>query len=135
MHYILWTSLYETNVQEIDNQHKKLVALINTLFDSIAVKDRQAILNQTFTELVNYTIYHFKFEEDLMLKSGYKGYQNHKKEHSIFVEKINRYMDKLEITDNKVLLNVINFLKNWLLNHILVVDKETVLSIQGNPNS
>lgn len=135
MPFIIWTNIYETSVQEIDNQHKKLVGMINTLFDSITVKDRQDILNKTFTELVNYTIYHFNFEEDMMLKSGYRAFQNHKNEHSCFVEKVNYYAAKLDINDNKELLEVINFLKDWLLKHILVVDKQTVLSIQSMHNS
>ena len=130
MPFILWTNRYETGVDEIDNQHKKLVGLINALFDSFKATDRQAILNQIFTELVNYTIYHFKYEEDLMLKKGYKDYKKHKEAHTMFIDKVNSYANKLDINDNKALLNVVNFLRDWLLNHILIVDKETIRCIQ-----
>ena len=131
MPFIVWTSRYETAVAEIDNQHKKLVELINRLFDSISANDKQVILNQIFTELVNYTVYHFKFEEDLMQKHGYVDFKKHKEAHSLFVEKVNFYASKLSVSDNKMLLELINFLREWLLNHILLADKEMVRTIKG----
>lgn len=131
MPFIVWTCRYETEVVEIDNQHKKLVDLINRLFDSISASDKQATLNQIFTELVNYTVYHFKFEEDLMQKHGYKDFKKHKEAHSLFVEKVNFYAGKFNVSDNKMLLELINFLREWLLNHILLADKEMVRTING----
>lgn len=131
MPYIIWMNRYETGMPDVDNQHKKLVSLINELFDSISLKERKDVLNGIFTELVNYTIYHFKFEEDLMVKNAYAGFREHKKEHLRFVDQVNGFAAKIDINDNKALLNVINFLRDWLLNHIFVVDKETMEKIKA----
>ena len=124
MAFIIWLDRYDTGIDEVDIQHRKLVGLINTLFDSISLKDRKVILNQTLTELVSYTIYHFKLEEELMKKRNYPHYVGHKGEHTMFVEKINKHISNLKVDDTKALLDVINFLKDWLLKHILVSDKK-----------
>ena len=124
MAFIIWLDRYDTGIDEVDIQHRKLVGLINTLFDCISLKDRKIILNQTLTELVNYTIYHFKLEEELMKKRNYPHYVSHKEQHTMFVENVNRYISKLKVDDTKALLDVINFLKDWLLKHILVSDKK-----------
>jgi len=124
MAFIIWLDRYDTGIDEVDIQHRKLVGLINTLFDSISLKDRKVILNQTLTELVSYTIYHFKLEEELMKKRNYPHYVSHKEQHTKFVEKINKHISNLKVDDTKALLDVINFLKDWLLKHILVSDKK-----------
>jgi len=129
MAFIIWNERYDTGIEKIDLQHRKLVGLINVLFDAIPLKDRQEILNQTLTELVNYTIYHFKLEEELMIKYNYVDFQDHKDEHVLFIEKINRYMESLQVDNNKILLNLISFLKDWLLKHIMDTDKKYITVI------
>ena len=126
MAFIIWVDRYNVGIDEIDIQHKKLVELINVLFDTISLKDRKEALNKAFTELVNYTIYHFKLEEELMKTHHFPEYDSHKKEHLAFVDKVNNYIRTLKIEDTKALLEIINFLKNWLLNHILINDKKYV---------
>jgi len=132
MPFIIWMDRYDTGIDEIDIQHRKLVGLINTLFDSISLKDRKVILNQIFTDLVNYTIYHFKLEEDLMQKYHYSNYTSHKEEHAMFVENVNKHLHSLKVDDSKALLNIINFLKDWLLQHILVSDRKYVKAFNSD---
>jgi hemerythrin len=132
MALIIWLDRYDTGIDEVDIQHRKLVGLINTLFDSISLKDRKVVLNQTLTELVNYTIYHFKLEEELMKKRNYPHYLSHKGEHTMFVENVNKHISNLKTDDTKALLDVINFLKDWLLKHILVSDKKYAEAFRSN---
>jgi len=129
MSLIIWLDRYDTGITEVDIQHRRLAGFINTLFDAISHKDKNSILNQTLTDLINYTIYHFKLEEDLMQKHHYNEYDAHKWEHKLFVEKINHYIEKIQINDNKSLLAIINYLKDWLLNHIMITDKKYVPAI------
>jgi len=129
MAFIVWLDRYDTGIDEIDVQHRKLVGLINALFDAISVKDRKVLLNEALTELVNYTIYHFKAEENLMQKKGYNEYQGHKVEHQMFVEQINKLISKVKADNTNALLDLINYLKDWLLSHILISDKKYAVAL------
>jgi hemerythrin-like metal-binding domain len=131
MSLIIWIDAYSTGIAEVDGQHKKLVELINTLFDSITVKDRTTVLNQAFEELVNYTVFHFGKEEELMTRCAYPDIANHKAEHRSFINEINKFKQEFASGDNKVMLKVINFLKDWLLNHIKGTDKKYVPHLQA----
>ena len=66
MPLITWTDNLSVNHTEIDNQHKKLVDLINILFDAMKAGKGTDVLNKIFAELTSYTIYHFTYEEKLM---------------------------------------------------------------------
>jgi hemerythrin len=135
MSLIIWIDKYSTGFKDIDAQHKKLVNLINSLFDAIGQKNRKTLLNQAFTELVNYAVYHFDLEEKLMIQYKYPDYANHKKEHLLFVEKVNKYLADFDKGDDKVLLKIINFLKDWLLQHIMGTDKQYIPTFQANKHS
>jgi hemerythrin len=132
MPLIIWRDSFLTGFSEIDQQHKKLVDMINTLFDSISNKDRQAVLDEAFISLVKYTQVHFKQEEELMVKYAYANFIEHSKEHADFIAKVTELSAKFKKGDNKVLIDVINFLKDWLINHIIGSDKKYIPTFQKN---
>lgn len=78
MGLIKWNAFYSVNVEEIDNQHKKLIDLINQLYDAMKAGKGTEVLSTVLTELVEYTAYHFETEERLFLQQGYAEYEAHK---------------------------------------------------------
>lgn len=124
MNLIYWRDSYNVGNQKVDEQHKYLVQLINDLFHALGAKDGDEKLKIIFIELVNYTINHFTGEESLMSASKYSGLMAHKTEHLYFINKIKELKAKFNQGDNKAKLETLNFLKDWLLNHISGTDKK-----------
>ena len=126
MPLIIWKDSYLTGFQDIDTQHQKLVEIINNLFDAISKKEKDEIVEHALSQLIDYSITHFRHEEDLMIRYRYLDYSNHRKEHLHFMEKVNGFRKDFVPGNNKVMLEIINFLKDWLLNHIMLTDRKYI---------
>ena len=121
MEIIEWKPEFEVGIKEIDAQHKKLVGLINDLIIQTDCSDPSKILSVALDEIYKYTVYHFEIEEQFMKKNDFEFYSEHKKEHIAFVKKFS----DLCIADHELTPSeVISFLKEWLLTHILSSDME-----------
>jgi len=108
----------------IDDQHKKLVSIVNRLYDAMRDGKGSEILGDVLSELIEYTRYHFTAEEAMMKNNAYPDFQSHKSAHSMLVEKV---MDlELDLKAGKIALSVqvFQFLKDWLVNHIQGEDKK-----------
>ncbi len=124
MAFINWSDSLSVGITLFDNDHKKLVSLANQLHESITVGAQQTVLAPILKELVNYTVFHFGHEEGMMLQYAYPEYQKHKKEHDALVAKVQDYYDQVMQGKTSISLSLIGFLKDWLVNHIMVSDKE-----------
>lgn len=123
MSLIDWNSSYSVNVKEIDDQHKKLIDLINKLYDEMKSGHGKEALSGVLKELVDYTKYHFQAEEKLLSKNNYPNFAAHKKEHEELTKKVEEINEKIASGKMVISSNVLTFLKDWLNNHILVEDK------------
>lgn len=132
-----WNKNFETGVPLIDEQHEKLVQLINMLASHFAHQSDIPKLNAIFDELTDYTIYHFQTEEAIWHEFLPKDplAAKHKDAHDNFVQAVRNL--KAEETDkplDKVIENVLKFLSHWLVFHILADDMQmakVVLAIQS----
>ncbi len=123
MELIKWTEQYNTGITEIDNQHKGLVIIINELFELMSKGQARNKMDEIFDHLTDYTKKHFFAEETMLIKFAYKEYDDHKEQHTKFIDQLN--VLKKDLINNNVTVSIktLNFLKDWLLNHILVSDK------------
>ena len=119
-----WTPELSVNVKEIDNQHKQLVNLINLLHDSMKSGKGKDVMGKVLNDLTDYTVYHFGTEERLFQKYGYIEYPQHKKEHDDLTKQVLDVKSKFEVGQTTVTIEVMNFLKDWLNNHIKHSDKK-----------
>ncbi|PJZ81064.1 bacteriohemerythrin [Leptospira meyeri] len=132
-----WDSKYETNISEIDSQHKKLFRLINnieTVYDENKehLSGKSKILVDAVSELEDYTLSHFLIEERVMELNQYPELEAHKKQHDRFTDKILELKNRLtsgNLLSNDEELNqffgdLLNFLRAWLTNHILKEDMD-----------
>ena len=124
MELIKWTQKYSVGITEIDNQHKGLVILINELFSLMSEGKAKAKMPEIFDHLTDYTKKHFFVEESMLIKYGYKEYDQHKEEHQKFIAQLVKLKLDLEKEEITISLKTLNFLKDWLLNHILISDKK-----------
>jgi hemerythrin len=119
-----WTPELSVNVKEIDTQHKKLVDLINLLHDSMKSGKGKDVMGKVLKDLTDYTVYHFGTEERLFEKYGYIEYPQHKKEHDDLTKQVLEVKSKFESGQTTMTIEVMNFLKDWLNNHIKHSDKK-----------
>jgi len=117
-----WQENMSVGIREIDSHHKRIIALINKLEASLGKGEDQAITAEILTEVSNYTIYHFFAEESLMEKHGYPGYEQHKSEHLKLTGITFDFMGKLSGNKTSLGQELLDFLINWLKDHILVTD-------------
>lgn len=124
MAFFDWQDQYSVHIQEIDTQHKKLVALLNEIYEALKKGEGREALGKILAELIQYTKTHFATEERLMATHGYPDYITHKEKHEKMALKVLDYSEKFK--DGKISnpIEISNFLKNWLGKHIMETDKK-----------
>lgn len=124
---ISWNSEFEVGVPDVDNQHKELIriaALAQSLLTNNYRLDKFDEIVSIIEELKEYTKYHFAFEEQLLNTRGYKMLFTHIMEHRQFIDKVNSFdLRKVDEDQNEYLLDIVNFVAEWIKNHILEKDK------------
>ncbi len=126
-----WDSSLQLGIGQIDDQHKQLVAMINDLHRAMKQRKTMAIMGGILERLVNYTVYHFGTEEKLFEKHDYPEYDQHKKIHENLVGKVIEFKTKIDRGDSTISMDLMDFLKDWLVNHIKGTDKKYVPFLQG----
>ena len=124
MALIEWNESLSVNVAEIDGQHQKLIAMINELNEAMSQGKGRTVVGQIVSGLVSYTKSHFRTEERYFDVFGYPEAHSHKKEHADFVAKVSEFKEGVERGKIALSIEIMNFLSDWLRNHIKGVDKK-----------
>ncbi|EKD27068.1 MAG: hypothetical protein ACD_79C00896G0004 [uncultured bacterium] len=124
MAFIDWTDSLSVGINLIDEQHKKLVGLVNSLYDAMKVGKGNDVLGKILEELIEYTKYHFSTEEELMKKHLYPKFLDHKKEHDALTKAAVDLAKQHKEGAMLLSMKVNTFLKDWLTNHIMGTDKK-----------
>lgn len=124
MDFITLKDSFSVGINSIDEQHKKLVSYVNLMHQKLFEGLDKDFLLDLMKELKDYTVYHFDYEEDLMKKHQYKDYDAHIEEHQKLKEKLEFFNKELDPENTTILLDFAEFLKNWLLKHIMGTDKK-----------
>ncbi|MCU0798846.1 MAG: bacteriohemerythrin [Candidatus Thermoplasmatota archaeon] len=119
-----WEGKYVLGIKEIDDQHRMLVGMINALHDGLMSGNGREVTGTVLQSMMEYALYHFKTEEDLMQKFGFEGYTDHRDEHLTFMESIGEMAKRHGAGEYLVSLELNEFLKEWLANHILSTDRK-----------
>lgn len=121
---ITWKESYSVGVTIIDEQHKKLFALLNELKDAQEKEKDYDTFYKIINELCDYSVYHFKTEEDLLKEINYPHLSEHVEEHEYFRRQV-KELQKMS-KERKLLLSIklVIFLKEWILTHVLESDKD-----------
>jgi hemerythrin-like metal-binding protein len=121
---IKWSKTYALGITKFDDEHKVLIALINQLNAAMLDGKGKKVLGKILDELANYTVTHFRHEEDEMQKYNYKGFKEHKRIHDTFVAKVLEVKQNMESGKAMVSIELLDFLKDWLIDHIIGVDQK-----------
>ncbi|UCD30007.1 MAG: hemerythrin family protein [Planctomycetota bacterium] len=142
MAFFEWQPEFSVSVAEIDQQHQRLIGLVNQLHEAIEKSNQlatmQSVLSEmdaitsTINEMIDYTIYHFSTEEKYMLEYKYPQYQQHKGEHQLFIDKVQNFKRNFENTKTRLSLDIADFIMNWWQEHILKTDKKCGIFLHQN---
>jgi len=122
--FMSWGPQFEIGIREIDQQHRKLVSMVNALYGAIKEGKDKEFLGELLNELASYTDYHFKTEEYYFDKFGYPEGEIHKEIHRKLVQKVLDFKEKFDRGEATISYDLLNFLKDWLVNHICKTDKK-----------
>jgi len=123
-HFIQWKDEYNVGIDSIDQQHRKLVNLINQLQTAVDYSTGEEFEREALDELVDYTKTHFGYEEGLMEKYGYPDFEPHKAMHREMIAKVEAVLAEYEQDRDRAMSDAVTFLRSWLIKHINGTDKQ-----------
>jgi hemerythrin len=119
---IVWGQVLSIEVDEIDEDHRKLIEIFNMLNHALTEGEAPDYLAAILDELVNFTAWHFSHEERLMLKYGYADLDNHRQEHRELISSARALQERIQRADNTIGDEDIEYLEHWVTAHILTDD-------------
>ena len=123
-HYIAWKDEYSVGIDSIDQQHRRLVNLINQLTIAVDYSTGEEFEREALAELVDYTKTHFTYEEGLMEDNGYPDFEAHRAQHKEMIAEVDAVLAEYEKDHDMAMRHASDYLKTWLINHINGTDKQ-----------
>lgn len=124
MPFIQWDEGFATGIHQFDKHHQHLIDLLNDSYDNFICGAPEDSFGTILDELVDYAIYHFAAEETWMHDVSYPKLLDHKHEHDSFFQSVLKMQDDFHSGQSNISLDILNFLRTWLHNHILELDVE-----------
>ena len=122
--YINLNEIFQVGVEEFDNQHKSLFSIVNEVFQIVFEGKNKEAAGDVLARLMDYTVMHFRSEEEMMKKYGYPDYESHKKQHDILASRVHEMYLNFQTDGAAINEETLGFLVKWVLHHIAKVDKE-----------
>jgi hemerythrin-like metal-binding protein len=119
-----WSAKLETGIQDIDDQHRKLVGMINSLHRAMKLKKGARESGRILGDLADYTVFHFSHEETLFDRHQYPDRASHREIHQALVGKVKEFQGQFAQGQAALSMDLMDFLKDWLKNHILKTDMD-----------
>jgi hemerythrin len=129
---INWDKSLTVGVKQFDNDHAHLFELLNKIYTASTDDNRSVNLETIVDELLRYANYHFRAEELLLKNSGYPDLPVQEKEHEHFVFRVLEFKRDLVSGNSPPTTSLVWFLGNWLLHHIMEVDKKYSAHLSQN---
>jgi hemerythrin len=131
-----WSDALSVYVEQMNNEHKRLVFLLNELYSAVQTGAGQAVLGVVLNGLILYASYHFSHEEDLFRRSNYPGYEKHLQQHQAFTATVLEVNAEFQSGASAGLPGqVLEFLKDWLSQHIMGSDRAFGVYLKANPGA
>lgn len=123
--FIVWKDEYSVNHKELDENHKIAMTIINDLYDAHKNAKGQDTVNKILNNLLEYTKMHFSYEEQVMSDCNFPNVSEHASIHNKMFIKTNQLIFLVtSTTGNITTLEILTFLKEWWIDHVLKMDKE-----------
>jgi hemerythrin-like metal-binding protein len=127
-----WKDEYNLGIVSIDLQHKKLIGIINTLAKNISQGLSPGDINSAIVRMEQYVRDHFLFEEKYFEMFQYEETDEHVAEHYVFLEKTEEFRKRAVIEDPNLSIEMLGYLEEWFIHHVLIVDRKYVEVFKRN---
>lgn len=131
--FVEWEEKYATGIEMIDGHHKKLLDMLNKSYFMVLQGNSEEELTHLLAELIDYAKYHFSAEEELMRTHNYCNIDQHVREHFNFNNHVLTFQKEAREGKNYLSVDIFDFVRNWLLDHILKIDSEMSRAIGPLP--
>jgi len=122
--FVEWSDALSVGIEEIDEQHRVLVELVNKMHDAIHQRHGSDVINSILKDLADYTRIHFAVEESLMRILNYQAYESHKEIHEELLAAVVDLQEKVASGKKSIGFELMHFLKTWLTKHIMEEDMQ-----------
>ena len=123
MAFANWDKMYSVKVQRLDAEHQQLFSTINQLYDAMKAGQGSQVLHGVLQQLLRYTEQHFSSEEALLLQAHYPDLDEHIAKHREFTGRIQKFSHDYRAGAVALSVEILDFLKNWLNQHIMGMDQ------------
>jgi hemerythrin len=128
---VTWRAQYSVGIASIDSQHQKLIGMINELNAAMHEGHGRDVMGKILDGLTAYTVSHFSHEEKLMQLHRFPGFERHKVEHDKLIKQVKTLQQSFRSGAASVTVEAMTFLLNWLIGHILGMDKQYTALMQA----
>lgn len=118
-----WNDTLSLGIDTVDNHHKKLISMINSLYDAMLAGHSKDTVAKILSALLVYTDKHFKYEEQLFEKYNYRHSIEHKQQHDNLLKQVVALNEKFNCSKVTISVELLKFLKKWMTEHIMEEDK------------
>lgn len=120
-----WSDEYRTNIKKMDDDHKEVLGKINDVYYAIAIRKDYRSLQKAIESLIDFAGKHFGNEEHLMLENEFPDFEWHRKKHEKFMDDVSHMRNEISSSGmKKHNAELVNFFKDWIINHILTADRK-----------
>jgi len=119
---LVWSNTLSVYVDEVDDDHRKLVDLFNLFMHALDDGGSPEYQEAVLEELISATAWHFRHEERLMIKYAYPDYAAHRQEHEELIAGAGELRQKFLAAGRQATEEDIEFLEHWLVAHIIATD-------------
>jgi len=124
---VTWSSTYSVGIKLIDDQHMELLNLVNDMYNHVNNDNEEAehaYFQEIIKKVIDYVKIHFATEEKIMKGTKFQGYAGHKRVHDSFIMSVIDIIKKYDEGKRVTLIYFTNFIKDWILTHIAIMDKQ-----------
>ena len=133
---IKWNTKLETGIRSIDLQHEELIGMLNELNTAYISGGDQSLLEDVLQRLGSYVTFHFATEESLMASLREEQHtEEHRRQHKKFIEQLEHMCIQARQDDQDTMLGLIDFLNEWLYEHILKTDRSLGMLLKTQATS
>jgi len=120
--YLKWNESCSTGVEKFDEQHKKLLKLLNKLLGSIKEREEKSGMGPLLKDLFFFAVSHFNYEEDVMERFGYEHFDEHKKEHDKIKLMVGRLHQNYLAGNMPETIEILEVITRWFEDHLKNTD-------------
>jgi len=131
MAFMEWDNTLSVKIPEFDEAHKKLVVMTNNLHTAMSQGKGKEFASSLLIEMKTYAQEHFSQEESFMKKHEYSALGAHQEMHKMYIEKVARFEKDAEAGKFSVTIDLLDFLRDWLVRHIKEIDAKYAAELAG----